>query len=61
MILMVPFDQISALDIFNACTFLVHNNHQDERNYLMSYKRFAGICFCIGPDMQKLASVYIVI
>ena len=41
MIVMVPVDQISALDIFSGRTFLVLNNHQNERNYLMSYKKVA--------------------
>ena len=45
MILMVLVDQVSALDIFNARTSLVHNNHQNEGNYLMSFKKFAGYAF----------------
>ena len=38
---MVPVDQIRALDIFSGRTFLVLNNHQNERNCLMSYKKVA--------------------
>ena len=47
MMLMVSVDQISAWDIFHARTFLVHNNHQNERNCLMSNKKITCICLFI--------------
>ena len=61
MIVMVPVDQIRALDIFSGRTFLVLNNHQNEQNYLMSYKKVACICFFIQLDMQKLAQVVLIL